>query len=150
MTMGWGSGVMPEKMSEKVLSCQEAADCLIPMGITSENVAEQYNISREAQDKFAAASYSKALNAQKDGKFRSEIVAVKVSLEGEELGRVILLLTGTRLCDGSSVDQGSRPQDWGGEGGHYRHGRWHPCRSHRRISLQDQARVQEGRIHPRW
>jgi len=77
---------MPEKMSEKVLSCQEAADCLIPMGITSENVAEQYNISREAQDKFAAASYSKALNAQKDGKFRSEIVAVKVSLRSDILG----------------------------------------------------------------
>jgi len=86
MTMGWGSGVMPEKMSEKVLSCQEAADCLIPMGITSENVAEQYNISREAQDKFAAASYSKALNAQKDGKFRSEIVAVKTRVVDPKTG----------------------------------------------------------------
>lgn len=78
MSMGWGSGVMPEKMSEKVLSCQEAADCLIPMGMTSENVAEQYNISRDVQDTFAANSYAKALRAQKDGKFRSEIVPVKV------------------------------------------------------------------------
>ena len=79
MSMGWGSGVMPEKMSEKVLSCQEAADCLIPMGMTSENVAEQYNISRDVQDTFAANSYAKALKAQKDGKFRSEIVPVKAS-----------------------------------------------------------------------
>ena len=79
MSMGWGSGVMPEKMSEKVLSCQEAADCLIPMGMTSENVAAQYNISRDVQDTFAANSYAKALKAQKDGKFRSEIVPVKAS-----------------------------------------------------------------------
>jgi acetyl-CoA acyltransferase 1 len=78
MTMGYGAGVMPEKMSEKVLSNQESADCLIPMGITSENVAAQYGISRDVQDTFAASSYAKAYTAQKDGKFRSEIVPVKV------------------------------------------------------------------------
>lgn len=88
MSMGWGSGVMPEKMSEKVLSCQEAADCLIPMGMTSENVAEQYNISRDVQDTFAANSYAKALRAQKDGKFRSEIVPVKV---GSTSGRARMM-----------------------------------------------------------
>lgn len=93
MSMGWGSGVMPEKMSEKVLSCQEAADCLIPMGMTSENVAEQYNISRDVQDTFAANSYAKALKAQKDGKFRSEIVPVKVKVvdpkSGEEKEMIV-------------------------------------------------------------
>jgi len=93
MSMGWGSGVMPEKMSEKVLSCQEAADCLIPMGMTSENVAEQYNISRDVQDTFAANSYAKALRAQKDGKFRSEIVPVKVKVvdpkSGEEKEMIV-------------------------------------------------------------
>ncbi|KAG7562904.1 hypothetical protein FFLO_01594 [Filobasidium floriforme] len=93
MSMGWGSGVMPEKMSEKVLSCQEAADCLIPMGMTSENVAEQYNISRDVQDTFAANSYAKALRAQKDGKFRSEIVPVKVKIvdpkSGEEKEMIV-------------------------------------------------------------
>lgn len=38
MTMGYGAGVMPEKMSEQVLDVEAAADCLLPMGITSESV----------------------------------------------------------------------------------------------------------------
>lgn len=49
------------------------------MGITSENVAKQYNISRATQDDFAAKSFNKAAEAQKAGKFKSEIVPVKVS-----------------------------------------------------------------------
>ena len=79
MTAHYGAGVLPEKMSDNVLANQESADCLIPMGITSENVAKQYNISRDVQDTFAANSFAKASTAQKDGKFRSEIVPVKVS-----------------------------------------------------------------------
>ncbi|CEH11897.1 probable pot1-acetyl-c-peroxisomal [Ceraceosorus bombacis] len=77
MTLHYGAGVMPEKMSDAVMENDEAADCLAPMGITSENVAKEYGISREAQDKFSAESYKKAAQAQKDGKFKSEIVTVK-------------------------------------------------------------------------
>ncbi|MDR2159488.1 MAG: thiolase family protein [Treponema sp.] len=44
------------------------------MGITAENVAERYHISREAQDAFALASHQKALAAQNAGKFREEII----------------------------------------------------------------------------
>ena len=40
------------------------------MGITAENVAEQYNISREAQDEFSAWSQQKTERAIKDGKFK--------------------------------------------------------------------------------
>lgn len=79
MTAHYGAGVLPEKMSEEVLSNPEAADCLIPMGITSENVAKQYNISRDVQDTFAANSFGKAAVAQKAGKFKEEIVPVKVN-----------------------------------------------------------------------
>jgi acetyl-CoA acyltransferase 1 len=78
MTAHYGSGVLPEKISDTVLSNPEAADCLTPMGITSENVAKQYGISRDVQDTFAANSFAKASSAQKAGKFKSEIVAVKV------------------------------------------------------------------------
>jgi acetyl-CoA C-acetyltransferase len=46
------------------------------MGITAENVAREYNISREEQDKFAVASQNKAETAQKAGKFEDEIVPV--------------------------------------------------------------------------
>jgi acetyl-CoA acyltransferase len=46
------------------------------MGITAENVAERYHISREDQDAFALASHQKALAAQKAGKFSEEIIPV--------------------------------------------------------------------------
>ncbi|KAG8902700.1 3-ketoacyl-CoA thiolase with broad chain length specificity [Tulasnella sp. 403] len=78
MTNGYGPGAMPEKFSDAVLSNQESADCLIPMGITSENVAEDFNISREVQDAFSANSFAKAAAAQKAGKFKREIVPVTV------------------------------------------------------------------------
>lgn len=77
MTNGFGAGAFPSKFSEVVMSNQEAQDCLLPMGITSENVSADYNISRETQDAFAAESFRKASVAQKAGKFK-EIVPVKV------------------------------------------------------------------------
>ncbi len=48
------------------------------MGITAENVAKQWQISREDQDAFAVASQNKAEAAQKAGKFKDEIVAVTI------------------------------------------------------------------------
>ena len=48
------------------------------MGITAENVAKKYDISREAQDAFALASQQKAIVAQDAGKFKDEIVAVTI------------------------------------------------------------------------
>jgi acetyl-CoA C-acetyltransferase len=49
------------------------------MGITAENVAEKWQITREQQDQFATLSQQKASAAQKAGKFKDEIVAVTVS-----------------------------------------------------------------------
>jgi len=49
------------------------------MGITAENVAEKWQITREQQDKFATASQNKAEAAQKAGKFKDEIVPVIIS-----------------------------------------------------------------------
>ncbi|MFD2932393.1 acetyl-CoA C-acyltransferase [Spirosoma flavum] len=54
-------------------------DYYIGMGLTAEQVAQQFNISRDAQDQFAYESHVKALAAQKDGKFTDEIVPIKVS-----------------------------------------------------------------------
>lgn len=48
------------------------------MGITAENVAKQYEISRTQQDEFAVASQNKAEAAQKAGKFKDEIVPVSI------------------------------------------------------------------------
>ena len=78
MTFGYNAGASPDGYSEAVLSCKEAEDCLIPMGITSENVARDFHVSREDQDAFAAASFQKAAKAQKEGRFVPEIVPLTV------------------------------------------------------------------------
>jgi acetyl-CoA C-acetyltransferase len=49
------------------------------MGTTAENVAQKWQITREQQDQFAAGSQQKAEAAQKAGKFKDEIVGVKIS-----------------------------------------------------------------------
>lgn len=46
-------------------------------GVTAENVAKKYNVSREEQDKFALESHQKACTAIKEGKFKDEILPVK-------------------------------------------------------------------------
>jgi acetyl-CoA acyltransferase 1 len=79
MTFGYGPASMPDGWSETVLSNQDAEDCLLPMGITSENVATDYGITRAQQDAFAAKSFQKAAAAAKAGRFRDEIVPLKVN-----------------------------------------------------------------------
>jgi acetyl-CoA C-acetyltransferase len=49
------------------------------MGVTAENVAKEYAVTREEQDAFAVASQNKAEAAQKAGRFKDEIVAVEIA-----------------------------------------------------------------------
>jgi acetyl-CoA acyltransferase len=49
------------------------------MGLTAEAVAKEYKVSREDQDAFALNSHLKAINAIKEGKFKEEIVPIKIS-----------------------------------------------------------------------
>ena len=51
------------------------------MGMTAENLAERYKISREEQDELANLSHARALKAIKEGKFKSEIAPVEVKLK---------------------------------------------------------------------
>ena len=55
------------------------------MGITAENVAEKFQITREDQDRFALSSQEKALKAQKEGKFKNEIVNFKIKSKKAEI-----------------------------------------------------------------
>lgn len=55
------------------------------MGITAENVAEKYQLSREAQDEFAAGSQQKAEAAIKAGKFKTEIVPVTIKVKKQDV-----------------------------------------------------------------
>lgn len=56
----------------------------VHMGITAENIAEKYGISRQAQDEFAYASQTKAIKAVDSGAFKDEIVPVTVKVGKEE------------------------------------------------------------------
>ncbi|GGC46441.1 acetyl-CoA C-acetyltransferase [Chelatococcus reniformis] len=71
------------------------------MGNTAENVAQKWQISREAQDAFAVASQNKAEAAKKAGKFKDEIVPVTIaSRKGD-----IIVDTDEYIRDGATIDQ---------------------------------------------
>ena len=55
------------------------------MGITAENVAEKFQITRDEQDKFALKSQEKALKAQKQNKFIDEIINFKIKSKNAEI-----------------------------------------------------------------
>ena len=54
------------------------------MGITAENLCDQYNITREEQDEFSARSQERAANAMEEGKFAEEIVLCRNSTDEKE------------------------------------------------------------------
>ena len=53
------------------------------VGITAENLAEQYSISREEQDKFALEGHRRAIKAIKENRFKDEIVPVEIKSKGK-------------------------------------------------------------------
>lgn len=77
-------GVDLNKLSPNIFNNELAGQVLLPMGQTSENVAEKYNITREMQDTLAVKSHEKALAAQKQGLFKDEIVPVKTVVKDKE------------------------------------------------------------------
>lgn len=63
---------------------QQAADCMQPMGWTSENVSSDFGISREEMDRFAAESFQRAERAQNEGWFADEIVPIRTKVQGPD------------------------------------------------------------------
>ncbi len=73
------------KLSASPEAMRRCASVYTPMGITAENVANKFEIAREAQDKFAFSSQQKAAAARAAGRFDEEIVPVQaVRYEGNE------------------------------------------------------------------
>ncbi|KAF7560593.1 hypothetical protein G7046_g3564 [Stylonectria norvegica] len=85
MSTQYGPGAVTE-FSELLEGHAEAASCKVPMGVLSEAMAKDLGVSRASQDAFAAASYQKALKAQKDGLFDQEIVPLTVKYEDPKTG----------------------------------------------------------------
>ncbi|HDB4424943.1 TPA: acetyl-CoA C-acetyltransferase [Staphylococcus aureus] len=75
------------------------------MGITAENLVEQYGISREEQDTFAVNSQQKAVRAQQNGEFDSEIVPVSIP---QRKGEPILVTKDEGVRENVSVEKLSR------------------------------------------
>ncbi len=90
---------------EAMLKCPTA---YTPMGITAENVANKFNISRADQDAFARESHKKAAAARSAGNFEDEIVPVSaVRFEGNE--RTTFAFKTDELIRADTTIEGSRP-----------------------------------------
>ena len=84
----WGYRMGHAEVSDSVLV--EGLTCAIEgchMGVTAENIAERFGISRADQDAFAAESQSRAEQAIANGSFKNEIVAVEIAKKKGELTR---------------------------------------------------------------
>nr|XP_043631059.1 3-ketoacyl-CoA thiolase 2, peroxisomal-like [Erigeron canadensis] len=92
----WEGSINP-----KVKTMAQAQDCLLPMGITSENVARHFSVTRQEQDEAAVESHKKAAAATASGRFKDEIVPIKTKVVDPKTGeeRVVTI----------SVDDGIRP-----------------------------------------
>ncbi|XP_041789137.1 3-ketoacyl-CoA thiolase, peroxisomal [Chelmon rostratus] len=106
----------PGDLSSRLMDNDKARDCIIPMGITSENVAERFGVSREKQDAFALSSQQKAARAQSSGLFQQEIVPITTKLvdnDGKERQVTVAkddgIRAGTTLAGLSKLQPAFRP-----------------------------------------
>ena len=76
------------------------------MGLTAEKVAQQWKVSRQAQDEFACASHARALKAQQAGEFKDEITPVQVSHRSPNLqsGEIEVSTRTVSLDEGPRAD----------------------------------------------
>ncbi|GLT97846.1 hypothetical protein SLE2022_153920 [Rubroshorea leprosula] len=94
--MAWEGSVNP-----RVESMEHAQNCLLPMGITSENVAHRFSVTRQEQDQAAVESHRKAAAATASGKFKDEIIPVNTKIVDPK--------TGDEKPVTITVDDGFRP-----------------------------------------
>ncbi|WP_099321737.1 acetyl-CoA C-acetyltransferase [Anaerococcus sp. Marseille-P3625] len=71
------------------------------MGITAENIAEKFNLSRQEQDELAAMSQNRAEKARAEGKFKDEIVAVEIK---DRKGNVTVVDTDEHIREGVTAE----------------------------------------------
>ncbi|RMZ88121.1 hypothetical protein DV736_g4646, partial [Chaetothyriales sp. CBS 134916] len=83
-SMSEGGDRLEKPFHEEILKVQEAADCMQPMIQTSENVGNDFNISRRTQDEYAVESFRRAEVAQKAGAFDDEIVPITTKVKDKE------------------------------------------------------------------
>ncbi len=104
MSMVPMSGNSPS-LSPAMFANDENVGIAYGMGLTAEKVAQQWKVSRQAQDQFAYESHMKALKAQQAGEFSAEITPVEVTDRSANLETGEVIAT-TRIV---SLDEGARP-----------------------------------------
>jgi len=104
MSMVPMSGNSPS-LSPAMFANDENVGIAYGMGLTAEKVAQQWKVSREAQDQFAYASHMKALKAQQAGEFSAEITPVEVTDRGANLQTGEVIARARTV----SLDEGARP-----------------------------------------
>lgn len=98
---GWGEAIIAggaESMSTVPMTgfhfapnpylAQEYPGVYLGMGLTAENVAREYNVTRQDQDQFALRSHQRALAAQAAGKFKEEILPLDVTIVEKNDGEI--------------------------------------------------------------
>ncbi|MED6177006.1 3-ketoacyl-CoA thiolase 1, peroxisomal [Stylosanthes scabra] len=85
----------------KLETFKQARDCLLPMGITSENVANRYGVTRKEQDEAAVESHKRAAASRASGKFKDEIIPVSTKIVDPKTGEEKQIIV--------SADDGIRP-----------------------------------------
>src|SRR5256712_4222593 len=81
----WGQRLGDSKLIDSVLGGLTDPFGNGHMGVTAENVAEKYNISREAQDELALQSNQRAAAAIKAGYFKEQILAIEYTVKGKTM-----------------------------------------------------------------
>jgi acetyl-CoA C-acetyltransferase len=80
-TMRWGARMNDATMVDVMVGALSDPFDDVHMGVTAENVAKKYNISREDQDALAAESHRRAANALDKGYFKAQIVPIEVKVK---------------------------------------------------------------------
>ena len=87
-SMSTGKMAWEGQINPKIFLQQQAKDVLLPMGITSENVAKKYGITRKEQDELAVLSHQRAYQATLNGRFQDEIIPVTVTIKDKKTGKI--------------------------------------------------------------
>ena len=81
----WGARMGDAKVVDMLLGALSDPFDAVHMGITAENVAARYQVSREAQDQLAVQSHMRASRAWKEGRFASQIVPVETTVKRKKV-----------------------------------------------------------------
>ncbi|TPX10100.1 uncharacterized protein E0L32_001297 [Thyridium curvatum] len=113
MTRNYGSKAIPVDLWPELRDSpvRDARDCIMPMGLTSENVASRYGVSRADQDAFAVESHRRAAAARAEGRFDDEIVPVhtrfqEVDKQGNKVGeeRAVTVTRDDGIREGATLE----------------------------------------------